>query len=319
MANWLIPALQQAGFKGDALRTMWAIIQRESGGNPKAFNPRKETQDLSYGLAQINMLGKMGADRRAQWGLTSNEQLYDPATNLKAAYRLSRGGKDFGAWGLGPNAYRSGAGFDTIRKYYNQFPGAQSGGAAPVPRSQPTGTATTSGLTLKQVNKLARQFGFSSISQAFGIPPKQVRELFSSAVVVQSPVDPKSVAFKATPPGKAAGTGVAELFYDPAGSKQQWDQGNWINPIGGHSDHVHVSFSNPQAALRLIQIARDMGLRVGENPYIDPVDGNHVAGSFHGKLFPGLYDGKQLGEAIDVSGPASLMMSFYRVARRYIS
>jgi cell wall-associated NlpC family hydrolase len=35
---------------------------------------------------------------------------------------MSKGGKDFGAWGIGPNAYRQGAGMETIKKYYDQFP-----------------------------------------------------------------------------------------------------------------------------------------------------------------------------------------------------
>jgi len=35
---------------------------------------------------------------------------------------MSNGGKDFGAWGIGPNAYRQGAGTETIKKYMDQFP-----------------------------------------------------------------------------------------------------------------------------------------------------------------------------------------------------
>lgn len=97
---------------------------RESGGRSQAYNPDRSTGDDSYGLFQINMLGGLGPDRRSRYGLKSNSDLYDPLTNASVAYRMSKGGTDFGAWGLGPNAYRSGAGFNTIKKWYDSFPGA---------------------------------------------------------------------------------------------------------------------------------------------------------------------------------------------------
>lgn len=118
----LVRTLQGAGFKGDALRTAWAIAKRESGGRADAYNPDRSTGDDSYGLFQINMLGKLGPARMKQYGLKSYKDLLDPATNARVAYAMSKGGKDFGAWGLGPNAYRSGAGFDTIKKYWDEFP-----------------------------------------------------------------------------------------------------------------------------------------------------------------------------------------------------
>lgn len=122
----LIQILRKAGFTGDALKTAYGIAMRESHGNPAAYNGDSSTGDRSFGLFQINMLGNLGPSRRQQYGLKSNEQLLDALTNARVAYRLSKGGKDFGAWGIGPNAYRSGAGFDTIAKYVNQFPGAVS-------------------------------------------------------------------------------------------------------------------------------------------------------------------------------------------------
>jgi len=119
----LVGILSGAGFQGDALRTAYAIAMRESGGRADAFNGNRGTGDQSYGLFQINMLGDMGPARRRSFGIAQNEQLLDPATNARAAFAMSKGGKDFGAWGIGPNAYRSGAGFDTIKKYYDTFPG----------------------------------------------------------------------------------------------------------------------------------------------------------------------------------------------------
>lgn len=120
----LVSLLRKAGFQGEGLKTMYGIVHRESGANPRAFNGNRKTGDRSYGLAQINMLGDMGKARMRQFRLSSYDDLFDPLTNLKAAYRMSKGGKDFGAWGIGANAYRSGAGYDTIKKYVDAFPKA---------------------------------------------------------------------------------------------------------------------------------------------------------------------------------------------------
>jgi hypothetical protein len=112
--------------------------------------------------------------------------------------------------------------------------------------------------------------------------------------------------------GKSSGKsgGLVEAFYDPLGS---YDNGKFGGPIGGHTDHVHLSITNPQIMLQAISIAQQMGLNVGENPYVGTVHSVHVDGSYHYKDFPGLYNGRKLGMAIDVSGAASQMASFYRL------
>lgn len=88
----------EAGFKGDST-LMTAIILGESGGNTNAHNPIPP--DDSWGLAQINMLGKAGPERRAKYGLKSNEELTNPRTNLRVAYDLYRGrGGKFTDWSV---------------------------------------------------------------------------------------------------------------------------------------------------------------------------------------------------------------------------
>lgn len=88
----------QAGFKGEGLRQMVATIFPESGGRPDAFNGNAGTGDRSYGLAQINMLGNLGPERLKQFGIHRNEDLFDPLTNLKAAYEVSGHGTNFSPW-----------------------------------------------------------------------------------------------------------------------------------------------------------------------------------------------------------------------------
>lgn len=95
---------QSAGFTPQQARIMAAIAMAESSGNPRAHNPNARTGDNSYGLWQINMLGSMGPERRRLFGIRSNEQLFDPATNARAAYSIFRQ-QGFNAWSV----YRSGA------------------------------------------------------------------------------------------------------------------------------------------------------------------------------------------------------------------
>jgi len=108
------------------------------------------------------------------------------------------------------------------------------------------------------------------------------------------------------------GQAVREMFYDPIGA---YDEGSWIKPIGGHSDHVHISFGSPQEALAIMRKARQLGLRVGENPYYDPVERVHTDGSYHYRNFPGQYNGRTLGMAGDFSGSRSAMAQLFRWVR----
>lgn len=88
----IVQLLRQAGFPESAIPTMVKIAQLESTNNTRAFNDKG--RDLSYGLFQINMKDDdprnpgMGKERRKWFGLKSNEELYDPLTNAKAAYKL---------------------------------------------------------------------------------------------------------------------------------------------------------------------------------------------------------------------------------------
>jgi len=76
-----------------------AIALAESGGDSRAHNDNPATRDDSFGLWQINMFGDLGPERRPQFGITGNEELFDPLTNARAAHQVfksSQGG--FDAW-----------------------------------------------------------------------------------------------------------------------------------------------------------------------------------------------------------------------------
>ena len=95
----------QAGGNPAAAPIAAAVALAESGGNPSAHNGNASTGDDSWGLWQVNMLGSMGAARRTQFGITSNSQLTDPATNAKAAIAISSNGANWTPW----TTYTSGA------------------------------------------------------------------------------------------------------------------------------------------------------------------------------------------------------------------
>lgn len=99
----LIRLAEKAGVSPLAAVTAAAIALAESGGNPRAYNP--VPPDNSYGLWQVNMIGGLGPQRRRQFGLDSNDQLFDPWTNARAMAAISGGGRNWGPW----STYTSGA------------------------------------------------------------------------------------------------------------------------------------------------------------------------------------------------------------------
>ena len=118
----LIELLDAVGFKGKQLKVAWAVTKKESGGRPVAHNGNTGTGDNSYGLFQINMIGSLGADRREKFGLETNNQLFDPVTNAQVAFHMTKGGTDWGSWGLGPNAYDGTAHEHKITEFISEFP-----------------------------------------------------------------------------------------------------------------------------------------------------------------------------------------------------
>lgn len=124
--NRIVRWIYAAGFRGQQLRIGYAIIMRESGGNYSEI-----TNGVDYGLWQIN--------RPTHPGYSSDE-LLNPITNSKIAYRLSHGGKSWRPWGIGVTksgkVYMDARDYDGIWgdwkkehwiwipfwRYYNQYP-----------------------------------------------------------------------------------------------------------------------------------------------------------------------------------------------------
>lgn len=95
--------------------------------------------------------------------------------------------------------------------------------------------------------------------------------------------------------------GIAELLHEGVGG-----------PTHSTGEHIHVASTNPGTMLRVLALAKTLGLAERENPYVDPVDPVHARNSYHYRTFPGVYHGRRLGEATDFSGSEAAMMALYR-------
>jgi len=98
----------EGGFTPEQAKIMAAIALAESSGRARALNDNTDTGDLSYGLWQINMIDyptyKLGEERRKQMKLKDNDELYDPAVNVRAA-KMIFDQQGYDAWSV----YKSGA------------------------------------------------------------------------------------------------------------------------------------------------------------------------------------------------------------------
>lgn len=105
-------------------------------------------------------------------------------------------------------------------------------------------------------------------------------------------------------------SGIIELVYNPVtgqGGLLGWgyDNGKMVSNISweGHDNHLHISFSNKDAAMKIMDYAAQKGLHVRENTYSkeDPVvDPVHVKSSFHYSKFKNTPD--EVRMAADISG-----------------
>lgn len=220
----LMALLKKAGFRGQGLKMAYAIVMAESGGNAKAHNPNAGTGDNSYGLFQINMLGAMGPERRRQYGLSSNSDLFDPLTNARVAFKMSNGGSNWSPW----STYKTGA----YKQYY--------GGSGQSISNTSGSIASSGGVTPKLSSaELAEQYGFVS---SFLNSNKELKKLFQNAV---------------------AGGWSADKFQAKLRNTKWWkthskDEREWLLQL--KSDPATAKQSMSQAKVKIKQLANQMGM-----------------------------------------------------------
>lgn len=128
----LVAAARLAGFAGNALETLVAVVLAESGGDPDNVGDEHLVGSKwgpSIGLAQIRSLWA----ERGTGGTRDPDRLTDVNFNLHSAWTISSGGTSFTHW----TAYTSGA----YRKYLDRARAAVAG----APSSTST-SSTTRGL-----------------------------------------------------------------------------------------------------------------------------------------------------------------------------
>lgn len=126
--NNLAVLLHDAGFRGDSLRTAWAIVMRESKGQNLDENSPYFTGAL--GIFQVQTSAWSG---KPWW---SRSAMLDPRQQARIVYTyMSDNGTDFSHWGLTPQGnldatYYSGWSswqhenwiMAPFRKYYSSYP-----------------------------------------------------------------------------------------------------------------------------------------------------------------------------------------------------
>lgn len=122
----LVSVLEKAGFKGEGLHTAWAVAMRESHGRPGALGAMNSNGTRDHGLFQLNDI-HLGRS-------IDPAQVYDAATNAAAAYKMTKGGTDWSAWGIGHTGWAGHlehskpAAYAQInaryQEWYTRFPGA---------------------------------------------------------------------------------------------------------------------------------------------------------------------------------------------------
>lgn len=114
--------LSLVGFEGNSLKVAWAVVMKESRGNPDSHNKNSATGDNSYGLFQINMIGSLGEIRKEKFGIKTYAELFDPVTNAQAAHYMTGRGTNFSSWGYGPGAYDGTPSEPGITIWFDDFP-----------------------------------------------------------------------------------------------------------------------------------------------------------------------------------------------------
>jgi hypothetical protein len=122
----LVDVLSKAGFSGEGLHVAWAVAMRESHGRPGALGAVNPNGTRDHGLFQLNDI-HLGRS-------IDPAQVYDAGSNAAAAYRMSKHGTDWSAWGIGTTGWAGHlataqpATYDAInarfQEWYARFPGA---------------------------------------------------------------------------------------------------------------------------------------------------------------------------------------------------
>lgn len=301
MPGYKLAADRAADRHGINRRIFRAMIQQESGFNPKARSPAGAQGIAQFMPATAKGYGVNLSDNRVSDDL-------DGAARYLAANLKRTGGNYTQALSI----YNSGRpdGFKHIAETANYVKtilgnaGTSSGGRSALPSTRSITRTVTPGVDNRAVRAgLVQQFlgrrNQDPLDFALGIRAAQDVAPVTKTTRQATPAKQTSSVRGKSP--------LLELFWQGQGGINA--KNGKVQPQGfvsGHKDHVHVA-AGPKTIVQLGKLAQSMGLHVGENPRFGKVNPVHVANSYHYK-----------GEAIDVSGsPAAMRAYAHRVAHMY--
>lgn len=178
-----------AGFSGDDIGIAVAVAMAESGGNTQAHNTTPP--DNSYGLWQINMYGNLGPSRRTSLKLKSNDELFDPAVNARAAHTIKQG-SGWGAW----TTYTSGK----YKKHLDESLASKIasgviggiGGAIASDTAASVDTSTPLNNVANSINSLGRNL-FNTIASGTATAVAGVLVILGIVILMRNQVSPKKI------------------------------------------------------------------------------------------------------------------------------
>lgn len=116
--------LLAAGFREPNVRTAYGIAMRESRGFPRVVSQLNTNGTRDHGLFQINDVHRSYIDFT---------NIYDASANAGIAFRMSSGGTNFSAWGIGTSGWagtlkKNNPAYwqmlqDEMVRFRNQYPG----------------------------------------------------------------------------------------------------------------------------------------------------------------------------------------------------
>jgi hypothetical protein len=289
---------QEARRRGLDPAAVLAVASVEGG-----FGGAVGDQGTSYGPFQLHQGGALPRGRGSQWANSPAGIAY--ALNQIARVAGGKHGRQAIA-AIVSRFERPAAPGAEIAKASSRY-GKVGGGAvgAFAPQAPAAGPAAAPGNNPALTEALIGQLG--QRPDVTALLPLLAE---ANAKPVQARASRRAQPTQATSERSAHG-GINELFYDPIGAIKN---GAEIAPVGGHSDHVHVSLASEQAQKAALAQAKRMGLHVGQDTDAN-VSQVHVKNSFHYRHYR---KGDPLRMAADVSGDPRRMAAFFQwVARTY--
>lgn len=295
----MVSALKQGGWEDELIPWYLNVTWDESGWRPRAVNDNPTTGDLSLGGGQINMIGDLGVERRARYGIT-NEDLFDPVINARVARDIldSQGP---GAWSVTHGGRIPFPDFDHRSSYqrpkvFNQsmtiegqsLPGAAYGATKGIAVS-PGGLsgvfdASFPGRSLSNDESnprfAASDAVIASFNSLFGKP--------ESTQVVTSQVPQGTIGTTNNAP--VAGEFSSPLEYFTGDTSHS----GYRDDHGGSNYHEHLAYSTPEEARAAAELLNAHGIQTTELAGVNPV-GKHSPNSYHYAI-----GDKGYGQAFDV-------------------